>query len=301
MILDIRHVTTYRYDVPVSASRCVVRLLPADGDGQRVLGARIDIVPRPASVVERIDGFGTRVATVEFAAAHSECSVTASSRVRVERAVPPATTPSWEAVRASAVAARGLGALSPAAFLYSGRLVRPYGPATAYAAASFPPGRAILEGARDLTVRIHRDFAYDPRSTGVSTAVSEAFESRGGVCQDFAHVMIAGLRGIGLPAAYVSGYIRTTPPPGRPRLVGADASHAWVSVWCGEDDGWIDVDPTNAILAGDDHVVIGRGRDYADVAPIDGVIVASGGQRLSVSVDVVPVPDGGEETGAPIR
>jgi transglutaminase-like putative cysteine protease len=136
--------------------------------------------------------------------------------------------------------------------------------------------------------RINRDFAYDAKATEISTPLLEVFEKRRGVCQDFAHVMIAGLRGLGLPAAYVSGYLRTTPPPGRPRLQGADATHAWVSVWCGSDLGWLGFDPTNDLVIGNDHVVLAVGRDYTDVSPVDGVIVGSRKQKLAVAVDVIP-------------
>jgi transglutaminase-like putative cysteine protease len=140
----------------------------------------------------------------------------------------------------------------------------------------------------ELNNRIHADFRYDPGATEVSTPVAQAFEARHGVCQDFSQIMIVGLRGLGLPASYVSGYLRTIPPPGQPRLEGADATHAWIAVWCGSALGWIGFDPTNAMLAGDDHLVLAVGRDYADVAPIDGVILASGGQTLKVEVDVIP-------------
>ena len=151
------------------------------------------------------------------------------------------------------------------------------------------PSGPIYEAAAELSKRIHADFAYDSEATEVSTTPAEAFAARRGVCQDFAHVMIAGLRGLGLPALYVSGYIRTFPPPGKPRLVGADASHAWVAVWCGPSFGWLGLDPTNAIPEGDDHIVLARGRDYADVPPVDGVILSYGGHELEVSVDVAPV------------
>jgi transglutaminase-like putative cysteine protease len=181
-----------------------------------------------------------------------------------------------------------LGTRSPAHFLYPSRLVPLFDPATAYAADSFTPGRPIVAAVRELMQRVHDDFLYDPKATAVTTPLAEAFAARTGVCQDFAHAAIAGLRGLGLPAAYVSGYIRTLPPPGQPRLVGADASHAWVSLWCGAECGWLDFDPTNALVVGDDHIVVGRGRDYADVAPLDGVILASGGQTLTVNVDVSP-------------
>lgn len=290
MIYDVRHVTTYRYDVPVAAARCTLRLLPADGDGQRVLASGIDVAPRPASVAERTDFFGTRVATVVIGTAHRELRITATSRVEVERRPAPEAVPSpaWGEVRASVCDVASLGPRSPVQFLYPSRLVPLHGPATAYAAETFVPGRPIVDAARELMHRIRDDFAYDPEATAVSTPLAQVFDSRSGVCQDFAHAMIAALRGLGLPASYVSGYIRTQPPAGKPRLVGADASHAWVSLWCGEGCGWVDFDPTNAIVAGDDHIVIARGRDYADVSPIDGVIRGSGGQRLTVNVDVTP-------------
>jgi transglutaminase-like putative cysteine protease len=146
----------------------------------------------------------------------------------------------------------------------------------------------VLDAAVELMARIHADFVYDPEATDVSTPLDEMFAKRHGVCQDFAHWMIAGLRSLGIPAAYVSGYLRTRPPAGRQRLVGADATHAWVSVWCGEGQGWIDLDPTNALIVGEDHVRLAFGRDYADVAPVDGVIMASAGHTLRVAVDVAP-------------
>ena len=150
-------------------------------------------------------------------------------------------------------------------------------------------GAGILAGAVDLTHRIRTEFRYDPKATVISTPLNEVFVKRHGVCQDFAHVMIAGLRGLGLPAAYVSGYLRTIPPPGRPRLQGADATHAWVSLWCGEDIGWVGLDPTNDILVENDHIVLAVGRDFSDVSPVDGIIVGSRKQKLAVAVDVLLV------------
>ena len=156
-------------------------------------------------------------------------------------------------------------------------------------APAFRPVVSVIEGATRLMRRIRTDFSYDTKATVVSTPLEQAFDMRRGVCQDFAHIMIAGLRGLGLPAAYVSGYLRTIPPPGAKRLEGADATHAWVSVWCGPELGWIGLDPTNALVVANDHIVLATGRDYADVSPIDGVIVGSGAQKLQVDVDVVPV------------
>ena len=163
-----------------------------------------------------------------------------------------------------------------------------YAPAAAYARESFPAAKPVLAGAVDLMTRIHKDFKYDPKATIVSTPLSEAFEKRHGVCQDFAHIMISGLRGIGLPAAYMSGYIRTIPPPGQKRLEGADATHAWVSIWCGDEAGWVGLDPTNAIMIGNDHIILAKGRDYADISPVAGIILGSREQDVAVKVDVIP-------------
>ena len=163
------------------------------------------------------------------------------------------------------------------------------GAVSAYAATSFAAGIGILAGAVDLMHRIRAEFKYDRKATVISTPLDEVFAKRHGVCQDFAHVMIAGLRGLGLPAAYVSGYLRTIPPPGKPRLQGADATHAWVSLWCGADLGWIGLDPTNDLVVENDHIILGIGRDFSDVSPIDGIIVGSPKQKLGVAVDVLAV------------
>lgn len=290
MIYDIRHVTTYRYDAAVAAAACVMRLLPRAEAGQKVIDSGLDIAPAPAETRERADAFGNRVTSVRIDAPHRELRVSALSRVAVERPAPPAAalTPAWEIIRAAARSLRALQAESPAHFLFPSRQVALDAATTLWCAQSFPANRPMLEGCADLMGRIRRAFEYKADATAVNTTVAEAFAARKGVCQDFAHVMIAGLRGLGLPAAYVSGYIRTIPPPGKPRLEGADASHAWVSVWCGPEFGWLDLDPTNDLIAGDDHVVVARGRDYADVSPIDGVFVGSGDHQLSVSVDVRP-------------
>jgi transglutaminase-like putative cysteine protease len=194
----------------------------------------------------------------------------------------------WEAVRDQAFASASLGPQSPAHFLPPSRFVPRFQPAADYAAQSFLPGHPVLEAAIDLMQRMRKDFTYDPKATIVSTPLSEAFEKKSGVCQDFAHIMIAGLRGIGLPAAYVSGYIRTIPPPGKPRLEGADAMHAWVALWCGEAAGFIGLDPTNCMLIGNDHIGLARGRDYADISPVAGIILGASDQEIEVMVDVVP-------------
>ena len=288
MIYDVRHLTRYLYGAPVASNSCALRLTPRTMDGQETTASHIEITPAPAGASERVDFFGNKVVRMRIEASHRELVIESLARVKVERPTPPAPalTPTWESVASAAADSDALGPDSPALALYESRLVGLYDEITDYARASFSPGRPIYEAGLDLDRRIHADFAYDKEVTEVATPPDVAFAKRGGVCQDFAHIMIASLRGLGLPALYVSGYIRTIPPPGKPRLVGADASHAWVQLWCGREFGWLGLDPTNAIAVGDDHIVLAIGRDYADVAPVEGVIVSSGGQTLDVEVDV---------------
>lgn len=288
MIYDIRHITTYRYDSQASSAALALRLLPRDDVGQRVLETSVIVSPQPVEQTQDTDFFGNNLTFVRIDRPHTDLRVEAVSRVKVERNAPmaPALTPSWETIRAAAASASSLSRTCPAHFLYPSRLVTLHEPAMDYASKSFIRARPVLEATIDLMGRIKRDFVYDQGATAVSTTVPEAFERRRGVCQDFAHVMISGMRGLGLPARYVSGYIRTTPPEGAPRLEGADASHAWVGVWCGPEFGWLGLDPTNDIVVGDDHIVLAFGRDYADVSPTSGVFVGSGGHDLSVGVDV---------------
>ena len=289
MIYDIRHVTTYTYDAPVAYSLCALRLSPTSRTGQRVINVQIDIDPPAAKRVQHTCFFGNDFEIVHIEAEHRELTVSARARIAVARPVPPAITTDWEEVRQEAFSVKDIGPRSPAHFIYASRVVTLDEPVVDYARKSFPAGRQVLNGAVDLMARIWDDFDYDPKATLVSTPLGEAFAKKRGVCQDFAHIMLAGLRGVGLPARYVSGYLRTVPPPGKERLEGADATHAWVSVWCGELDGWVGLDPTNNIFVGDDHIILAEGRDYADVAPINGVILSSGDQDVEVAVDVIPV------------
>jgi transglutaminase-like putative cysteine protease len=289
MIYDIRHVTTYSYEAPVAYSLCALRLRPTSRAGQRVIDVSIDIDPPAARRIRRECFFGNSFEIVRIESEHRELSVTARARIAVSRPVPPLATADWEEVRQDAFSAKDLGPQSPAHFIYASRIVTLDEPVVAYARKSFPPGREVLAGAVELMERIWDDFDYDPKATLVSTPLGEAFAKKRGVCQDFAHIMIAGLRGVGLPARYVSGYLRTVPPAGQERLEGADATHAWVAVWCGPQDGWVGLDPTNKIAVGDDHIVLAEGRDYSDISPIDGVILSSGGQDVDVAVDVIPL------------
>ncbi len=291
MIYDIRHVTTYAYESPVSFARCSLRLEPKNGDGQQLLSHSVDIRPRPAERTVRRDFFGTHTENILIEAAHRNLRIDSRSRVQVLRQAPDraASSPPWESIRELAFAATSLGASSPVGYVFASPLVPVQPAVTSYAALSFQSGAGILAATVDLMHRIRTEFKYDPKATVISTPLTEVFEKRHGVCQDFAHVMIAGLRGLGLPAAYVSGYLRTIPPPGKPRLQGADASHAWVSVWCGVEIGWIGFDPTNDLLVENNHIVLAVGRDFSDVSPVDGIIVGSRKQKLGVAVDVLPV------------
>lgn len=290
MIYDIRHVTLYEYGSTVTFAHCALRLLPKDEPGQRVETSTLHIDPTPAAMVERTCFFGNRVTSITIETDHRELHVEARTSIEVDRPPPPRpeATCSFEDIREAAFGIASLGTDSPAHFLHPSRFVPLSDAVTDYARQSFPPGRPVLEGAVDLMRRMKADFKYDTKATLVSTPVSEAFEKRHGVCQDFVHIMIAGLRGLGLPAAYISGYIRTIPPPGKKRLEGADAMHAWISLWCGDEFGWVGLDPTNNMMIGNDHIVLAKGRDYADISPVAGIILGSREQDVDVRVDVVP-------------
>jgi len=290
VIYKLRHRTTYTYESFTTFAQCVLRLTPQSSGRQTVLDTAVTVTPRPKSMVEEIGPFGERMLKVLIDQPHRSLVIDARSKVDLHADLGTLLFQSaaWEDIRARTYESTILGADGPASFLYPGERTPLTAEITEYARASFWPGRPIMEAASDLMRRIHADFRYDPRATDVSTPAIEAFEARRGVCQDFTHIMICGLRGLGLPAAYVSGYLRTFAPPGKTKLQGADATHAWVNVWCGDDRGWIGFDPTNAILAQNDHIVVAVGRDYGDVAPIMGLILTPGAQALKVEVDVVP-------------
>ena len=278
VIYDIHHVTTYEYGSPVKFAHCALRLAPIDLPGQTVLSTAMTIDPAPSQSAERVCFFGNRVTSITIATEHSDLIVTVDTAIDVDRAPAPqadATAP-FEAVREEAFDSASLAKDSPAHFLHPSRFVPRFAPAADYARDELFAGPA---GAR----RRNRADAAHPRQTSNTTPrrprsrrrFRRLSQKRRGVCQDFAHIMIAGLRGLGLPAAYVSGYIRTIPPPGKKRLEGADAMHAWVSLWCGEDVGWVDLDPTNSMLIGNDHIVLAEGRDYADISPVAGIILGT--------------------------
>ncbi len=290
MIYDIRQTTTYVYETAVTRARHVLRLLPVARDRQRVIAAMLDIDPAPTNRREATDFFHNWRTVAELDDHHETLTVSLAARVCVAAVAPidPDASPPWEKVRDETYASEDISPASQVHFIHPSRQVSLDPEIRDYARESFPPGRPVFAGAVELMQRIKRDFTYEIGATTVSTTPSSAFALRRGVCQDFAHIMISGLRSFGLPAGYVSGFLRTVPRPGAARLAGADAMHAWVMVWCGA-LGWWGLDPTNALIASEDHVVLAIGRDYADVAPIDGVVLASGRQRLTTAVDVIPI------------
>lgn len=285
----VRHITTYHYAEPVAISHNVLHLAPRVTARQRVSGHTLRITPDPALIIERQDYFGNRVTAATVQDAHTVLTLSAESEVDIDPAPQPdalAGTP-WEiVVDALRSGDGGDDLLAAAEFAYPSPLVPTSAAARALAEPFFLPGRPLPAAVLDLTRAIHRAFAYDPKATTISTPVDTVLRERRGVCQDFAHVMIAALRSLGLAARYVSGYLETDPPPGRPRLQGADASHAWIQVFDPVLD-WIDYDPTNGIIPGDRHVTVGWGRDFNDVSPAKGMILGGGSSTVSVAVDVL--------------
>lgn len=288
----VTHVTTYAYGEVVDLASHLLHLTPRALPGQVVLATALTADPAPVRMNTGPDHFGNDVTWMFVETPHDAFTVTLNAEVEAEFAPPPPAqlTMPWE--RVAAIAARPGGEGWRAAEFASGSAMAPEDDAAgAYAAASFPPGRAILAGLLDLQARIKRDFTFRAGVTTVSTPIAQVLASRAGVCQDFAHVMIAGLRRLGLPARYVSGYVRTRPRPGQKRRQGADQSHAWVGAWLGPEHGWVDLDPTNDIIVAEEHVVLGWGRDYADVSPLRGVLLGGGAHALAVSVDLDPMQE----------
>jgi len=283
----ILHKTMYRYSEPASLSQNELMLQPRTTGTQRLLQSRLDIVPAPQYLQPHTDCFGNVAHVFMVQHPHDELAVTATSTVATAPpATPaPAATADWETVARRLAACRQPPDLDAYQFVFASPLIAVPPAARAYAQRSFPPGTSLLQGALSLVGRIFSDFQYDKAATTVDTSVDQVLASRKGVCQDFAHLAISCLRSLGLAARYVSGYLQTSPPPGRPRLIGADASHAWVSLFV-PDHGWVDLDPTNNLVPGDTHITLAWGRDYADVSPVKGVVMGGGKHTLSVMVDV---------------
>ncbi len=283
----VTHTTKYIYSEAVPVCHNLVHLEPRRLPNQTCDDFRLLLHPEPVEVVHREDFFGNSSSYFSIERAHLGLTITAASQVEVssEPICKSTATVPWEEVATNLRTDRSDESLQACQFVFGLPKMTRLAELAEYARRSFPAGRAILEGVLDLTRRIREDFSYDPRATTVQTPIDEVFEKRRGVCQDFAHLQIACIRVMGLAARYVSGYLRTDPPPGKPRLIGADASHAWLSVYCGE-AGWIDVDPTNNALASSDYITLAWGSNYNDVCPIEGVIVGGGEHHMQVSVDV---------------
>lgn len=292
--LQVRHETRYGHGAPVMLAHHLAHLRPRDTPVQVVRDWQLVITPEPDGGAAGIDGgldvFGNWRHAFSHARVHEQLSVVSSFVAELHVRHEPGPGLPWEQV-AAALRYRA-GAVMPEASEFA--LGSPYAPKSphfvAFAGELFAPNRPVIDAATALMQRIHAEFAYRAASTDVATDALAALELRRGVCQDFAHVMIAALRSMGLAARYVSGYLLTQPPPGQPRLIGADASHAWVSVWCPR-EGWVDLDPTNDVLAAGDHVTLAWGRDYGDVAPLRGVIRGGTLARPVVSVTVLPLDE----------
>ncbi len=290
MIYRVRHVTTYEYEDPVSVSHHVLRLTPRELPRQKRRASRITIVPSPTRVTSVVDYFGNALTFFTLQEPHDRLTVDAGSELEAEA---PAETDfsqsaPWETVPETLADDTSEATLDAYQYVFDSPRVTASPDLADYAVDAFPPGRPLLEAVRELTRIIHQDFRFDSRATQVTTPVETFFEKRRGVCQDFAHLQVACLRSLGLPARYVSGYLRTYPPPGQPRLEGADASHAWCSAWC-PGVGWVDFDPTNDCVPSDSHITLAWGRDYTDVSPIHGVILGGAHHTLHVGVDVMPI------------
>jgi len=291
MIYDIGMTIAYEYARPAIAGRHLLRLLPADLPHlQRRMTGSLSIVPEPGERRQLVDFFGNVGVEVAFREAHDEILFRVAARVeRIGEQPRLDISPDIAWLGDEIADDRSLGPDAPHHFVGSSPRISPTPDMTAYAREQLLSGMTVADAVRTIGLALYRDMRFDPEATTVETPPSEAFARRHGVCQDFAQVMIACLRGVGVPAGYVSGFLRTNPPPGMPRLEGADAMHAWVRAWCGWEAGWVEFDPTNAVVVGTDHVLVAHGRDYGDVSPVKGILRIAGEQTSEHAVDMVPV------------
>lgn len=288
MRYDIRLTIEYRYPSASDHVRNILRLLPSNGKNQRVTQRILTISPLPDERRDSQDFFGNTVTQVAW---HRPVdALTFTLRAEAERNAGDGLdlSPPLQAL-AVQIEGAGLGPSSPQHFRAASPRIGPSQAIADYTQANVPAASTAREAVKALGLALHRDMTFDPTATDVTTPPDQAFAARRGVCQDFAQIMIAGLRSLGIPAAYVSGFLRTTPPPGEPRLEGVDAMHGWISAWCGADQGWLEYDPTNGQWAGEDYVTAAWGRDYSEAAPVRGAIRTSGSQDTHHTVDVIPL------------
>jgi transglutaminase-like putative cysteine protease len=289
MLYQATHVTRYLYEQPVSQCLTESRLTPRTFDGQRLHTSRIRVHPEPVVFEQRKDYFGNDVGMFAVLRSHDKLTTTATSVVEVMPHVQPESDITWEATRDVLAEQPDMDALQAFEFVFASPLVPVGGDFLKYGRAVFTPGRPLLEGALALSHKIHEEFKYKPKSTAIDTPLAEIIRNRKGVCQDFAHVMIAALRSLRLSARYVSGYLRSGAD-----YQGAEASHAWVSVFV-PGQGWASFDPTNDLVPSDGHVTLAWGRDYSDVTPLKGITLGGGGQSVEVEVQVRPISDVGQD------
>ncbi|WP_420408394.1 transglutaminase family protein [Hoeflea sp.] len=290
MFYDIKLALDYAFETPAAGARQILRVMPLNiPSRQRLISGKLGASPLAATQIDRVDFFGNAVTEMAFAEACRNIVISLDARVELaKQALPVASGATLQELLVAVAACRDLGPRSPMHFLTPSRYT-PDDPGIRNWASDHGLGhKAVSAIVSDLGQAVNGEMRFDAEATTVDTPAAEAFAARHGVCQDFTHIMIIALRSLGIPSGYVSGYLRTLPPPGQPRLEGADAMHAWVSAWCGPDAGWVEYDPTNATFAGADHIVVGYGRDYADVAPIRGAIRTAGGHTSNQSVDVIP-------------
>lgn len=291
MIYQVRHVTEIRYSSIIRQARFNLRLKPAVWPGQILTDYRLAIRPAPATIVEESGPFVVNNSRIVLKEPISQLSIESDFVIDNSGIAKVGANlgPTVDQVRSAALLLRDLSEYGPARYLFSTRMVHPEPEIASWARAFINGSQPVVAAGIALMQAIYAEFRFDGKATRVDTPPIEAFRKKRGVCQDFAQIMIIAFRAHGIPAAYVSGYLRTNPPPGSRRLIGADASHAWVNLWCGQELGWVGFDPTNNVVAHHDHIFTAMGRDYADVAPIDGVFHGQSGQQLKVSVDVSPL------------
>lgn len=292
ILYEVSHRTTYRYSIPVSFSHHLMHLSPRSCGQQTCHRTALIVLPTPTYHTCGFDYFGNPISFITLQDQHKQLILHAKSVIEV-RPVPgpdPDSSEPWDAIYPRLFHDTSDEGLEAVQYIFETPKTRADAAIRAYALECFQPGRPVLAGVLDLTQRIHRDFKFDPTATTVSTPVDAVFKARRGVCQDFAHLQLACLRALRLPARYVSGYLLTRPPEGKEKLVGADASHAWLSAWC-PGHGWVDVDPTNDMLVSFEHLTVAWGRDYDDVSPVNGAIFGGGAHTVDVAVDVTRVDE----------